>query len=426
MYPSIRNIQTIGSGHILSDINSKIILTESHLADKFKAYDDQLFAVFLDQESFINEERDNLDIPLSPNDLAYVIYTSGSSGTPKGVLAKHITLISQTVCASYFSADESDTVAFFSDVSFDSTTTEIWGALLNGARLFIPDNFFELLSNPELFKKTAIEKKLSVILLTRSLFDLLYALDETVFSSVRLMMVGAEALTKSIMLKLSQSIYKPAILINAYGPTENSTFCTTYNIAEDFSFLNSVPIGRPYSNRIGLVLDKHLQLLPIGVTGELFVGGTSLSNGYLNQSELTREKFISNPYFYKSGKKYSKIYKTNDLVKWIPGGNLEYIGRNDFMVKLRGYRIELGEIETRLLEFPTIKHSVVLVEQNINLSFLVGYYVAEVKLDEKLIREHLSSTLPDYMIPGIFIYLKTLPVTTNGKLDNKGLAETIS
>ena len=235
------------------------------------------------------------------------------------------------------------------------------------------------------------------------------------------MMVGAEALTKSIMLKLSQSIYKPAILINAYGPTENSTFCTTYNIAEDFSFLNSVPIGRPYSNRIGLVLDKHLQLLPIGVTGELFVGGTSLSNGYLNQSELTREKFISNPYFYKSGKKYSKIYKTNDLVKWIPGGNLEYIGRNDFMVKLRGYRIELGEIETRLLEFPTIKHSVVLVEQNINLSFLVGYYVAEVKLDEKLIREHLSSTLPDYMIPGIFIYLKTLPVTTNGKLDRKAL-----
>ena len=112
--------------HILSDINSKIILTESHLADKFKAYDDQLFAVFLDQESFINEETDNLDIPLSPNDLAYVIYTSGSSGTPKGVLAKHITLISQTVCASYFSADESDTVAFFSDVSFDSTTTEIW------------------------------------------------------------------------------------------------------------------------------------------------------------------------------------------------------------------------------------------------------------------------------------------------------------
>ncbi|MBA2655840.1 MAG: amino acid adenylation domain-containing protein [Tatlockia sp.] len=407
--------------HILKDIDSKIIITEAHLANKFKAFNEKLLAINLDQNLFINEKTSNLDVPLSPNDLAYVIYTSGSSGTPKGVLAKHITLISQTVCASYFSANESDTVAFFSDVSFDSTTTEIWGALLSGARLFIPHNFFDLLSNPKLFKETALENKISVILLTRSLFDLLYTLDETVFASVRLMMVGAEALTKSIMLKLSQSIYKPSILINAYGPTENSTFCTTYNIYQDFSLLNSVPIGRPYSNRIGLVLDKHLQLLPIGITGELFVGGTSLSNGYLNQAELTAEKFIPNRYFDESGEKYPNIYKTNDLVKWLPEGYLEYIGRNDFMVKLRGYRIELGEIETRLLEFPEIKHTVVLLEENNTLSYLVGYYVADQILDEKLLKDHLALTLPDYMLPSIFVHMATLPVTTNGKLDRKAL-----
>ena len=264
-------------------------------------------------------------------------------------------------------------------------------------------------------------EKLSVMLLTRALFDLLYTLDETVFSEVRLMMVGGEALTKNIMLKLSQSAYKPEILINAYGRTENSTFCTTYRIAEDFSLLNSVPIGRPYSNRIGFVLDKHLQILPIGITGELYVGGTSLSRGYLNQAEMTQEKFIPNPYFYESGENYPLIYKTNDLVKWLPEGNLEYIGRNDFMVKLRGYRIELGEIETRLLEFPEVKHSVVLLQQNGSLSYLVAYYVSTQQLDENQIREHLSLTLPEYMMPSAFVYLKTLPVTTNGKLDRKAL-----
>ncbi|KTD43673.1 amino acid adenylation domain-containing protein [Legionella quateirensis] len=409
--------------YILSDIQSKLMLTDTHLFDKFQAYDEHLFLMNL--EPHFNESKENLHVPLNPNNLAYVIYTSGSSGNPKGVLAKHITLISQTVCASYFSADETDTVAFFSDVSFDSTTTEIWGALLSGASLFIPDNFFDLLSNPELFKTTVKEKKLTVILLTRALFDLLFTLDETVFSEVRMMMVGGEALTKHIMLKLSQSPYKPSLLINAYGPTENSTFCTTYTIEEDFSLLNSVPIGRPYSNRVGFVLDKHLQLLPIGVTGELYVGGTSLSNGYLNHPEMTQDKFIPNLYFNESGCNYPLIYKTNDLVKWLQGGNLEYIGRNDFMVKLRGYRIELGEIETRLVEYPEIQHSVVLLQQNDNFSYLAGYYVSSQKLDEHLIREHLSLTLPDYMIPSVFVHLHTLPVTTNGKLDRKALPKPI-
>lgn len=407
--------------HILSDINAKIILTEPALFDKFRGYDASLKAISMHLEQGLAEEKHNLDIPISPNDLAYVIYTSGSSGTPKGVMARHATLISQTVCASYFSADESDTVAFFSDVSFDSTTTEIWGALLSGASLFIPDNFFELLSNPQLFKDTVLQNRLTIILLTRALFDLLFTLDETVFASVNFMMVGGEALTKNIMLRLSQSPHKPALLINAYGPTENSTFCTTYKIEGDFSQYNSVPIGRPYSNRIGLVLDKHLQLLPIGITGELYVGGTSLSKGYLNHPEMTADKFITNPYFEESGENYASIYKTNDLVRWLPEGNLEYIARNDFMVKLRGYRIELGEIETRMLEFSGIKHSVVLMEQNESLSYLVGYYVADKPVNESQLREQLALTLPDYMIPSVFVYLKTLPVTTNGKLDRKAL-----
>lgn len=406
--------------HILNEIDARIIITEAHLVDKYKQFSAGIRTLSL-EDGFENEGSSNLSLPLTANDLAYVIYTSGSSGAPKGVMASHATLISQTVCASYFYADTSDTVAFFSDVSFDSTTTEIWGALLNGARLYIPDNFFELLSQPKLFKATVLEKKLSVILLTRALFDLLYSLDETVYESVNFMMVGGEALTKHIMLKLVRSRYKPNVLINAYGPTENSTFCTTYTINQDFSRYSSVPIGRPYSNRVGLVLDKHLQLLPIGITGELFVSGTSLSKGYLKKPEITQEKFITNPYFNESGENYGKLYKTNDLVRWLPEGNLEYIGRNDFMVKLRGYRIELGEIETRMAELPQVSHSVVTMEKNDSLSYLVGYYVAPQPINESSFRRELAKTLPDYMIPNVFVYLQTLPVTTNGKLDRKAL-----
>ncbi|KTD07265.1 amino acid adenylation domain-containing protein [Legionella jamestowniensis] len=407
--------------HILTDINSKIILTERLSSAQFKRDHGYLKQIVLDERLFLNENAANLYIQLSPTDLAYVIYTSGSSGTPKGVLAQHANVIAQVICANYFYADESDTMAFFSDVSFDSTTFELWGSLLNGARLFIPDNFFELLSNPILFKETIDKKNLTILLITRALFDLLYTLDETVFAPLKFLLVGGEALTKNIMLNLMNSPYKPKNLINAYGPTENSTFCTTYALNEDFSLLNSVPIGRPYSNRVGVVVDKHLQLVPIGMIGEIYVGGPSLSRGYLNKPELTQERFISNPFFQQSGEHYPRIYKTNDLVKWLPNGYLEYAGRNDFQVKLRGYRIELAEIETRMLEYPGVKHSVVILHKNESLSFLVGYYVADSQLDDQLLRNHLAAILPDYMIPSIFIYLDTLPVTTNGKLDRKAL-----
>lgn len=407
--------------HILTDIDSKLIITESDVSLQFQDHYPNLKQIIIDDRLFLDQEQTNLYISLSPTNLAYVIYTSGSSGTPKGVMAQHANVIAQTVCASYFSADATDTMAFFSDVSFDSTTFELWGALLSGARLYIPDNFFELMSNPILFKETISDKKLTILLITRALFDLLYTLDETVFAPLKCLLVGGEALTKNIMLKLLKSPYKPNKLINAYGPTENSTFCTTYFLEDDFSALNSVPIGRPYSNRVGFVVDKHMQLMPIGVIGEIYVGGPSLSRGYLNKPDMTQERFVDNPFFKESGAHYPRIYKTSDLVKWLPDGNLEYAGRNDFQVKLRGYRVELAEIESKILEFPGIKHSVAMLHKNDSLSYLVAYYVANTKLEDQVLRTHLAALLPDYMIPSIFVHLETIPVTTNGKLDRKAL-----
>lgn len=410
---------------ILEDISSCLMLVDNYSSEIMSNINNGIHQISLDKELFLTEEKGYLNIQISPDDLAYVIYTSGSTGAPKGVQAEHANAVSQVKSASYFNVDKTDTLAFFSDVAFDSTTVEIWGALLNGARLFIPDNFLDLLSNPVLFSEAVKEKNLTVLLITRALFDLLFTLDETVFAPLKCLLVGGEALTKNLMLKLSKSKYKPKSLINAYGPTENNTFCTTYNICDDFSQLHSVPIGKPYSNRIGYVLDKHQQLAPIGMVGELYVGGPSLARGYLNRPEMTQERFISNPFYDLSQGRYPRIYKTNDMIKWLPEGNLEYTGRNDFQVKLRGYRIELGEIETRLLEFPGINHSVVLLKKNENSSYLVGYYVSNSKIEDGSIRSHLGAHLPDYMIPSIFVYLETLPVTTNGKLDRKALPDPV-
>lgn len=276
------------------------------------------------------------------------------------------------------------------------------------------------------------------MLLTRALFDLLFTLDETAFEGLKFLLVGGEALTKTIMMKLRDSSFRPEHVINAYGPTENSTFCTTYAIKDDFSMYQSVPIGRPYSNRVAYLLDKHLQLMPIGIPGEIYVGGSSLSRGYLNQPELTAERFIANPIRKRHPSEFesdsesdanpnryysNKIYKTGDLAKWLANENLEYIGRNDFQVKLRGYRIELGEIETRLLEIPGIKHSVVLMRKYQGLDHLVGYYVSESKIEADVLKKHLAVTLPEHMIPSIFQHLITLPVTSNGKLDRNALPE---
>lgn len=412
--------------YMLEDINSKLIITESTLACKFEIYNHLLKQIPIDILDSSTEDIHNLNIRINSSNLAYVIYTSGSTGTPKGVIAKHINVLSQVICADYFCANEFDHMAFFSDVAFDSTTFEIWGALLNGASLFIPEKLLDLLSNPLLFKETITKKKITILLLTRALFDVLYTLDETVFESLKFLLVGGEALTKNLMLKLCKSNYKPQFLINAYGPTENSTFCTTYEIKDDsFNILNSVPIGKPYSNRVGFVLDKHKQLLPVGIVGELYVGGPSLSKGYLNLKKLTDERFIPNPFINLNSIKYPKIYKTNDLVKWLPEGNLEYVGRNDFQIKLRGYRIELGEIEAKLLELSKIKHCIVILHKKEVASYLIAYYVSDDKLEDQIIRDHLASSLPEYMVPSFFIHLEILPVTTSGKLDRKALPEPI-
>ncbi|MDF2940513.1 MAG: hypothetical protein K0R66_1155 [Gammaproteobacteria bacterium] len=409
--------------YILDDTKASLILTDKLSTDYFSMHHASLEQLVVDHEIYEKYESHNLDCFIYPTDLAYVIYTSGSTGKPKGVLAQHINVVAQARCADYFHADSSDTFSFFSDVAFDSTTVEIWGALLNGSRLYIPSDALNLLSSSASLKKVLREQAITIMLLTRSLFDLLYIGDETVFESLKFLFVGGEALTKGLMHRLTHSKYKPKTLVNSYGPSENSTFCITneLKVEDDFSQFSSVPIGRPFSNRVGYVLDAYHQLLPVGIIGELFVGGPSLSRGYLNRLELTQERFIVNPISDESGYRHHRIYQTGDLVRWLPNGTLEYVGRDDFQVKLRGYRIELSEIEASMLKISGVKHSVVILAKNANLSYLIGYYVAEAPIEEAVIREHLATQLPNYMIPSKFMRLEQLPITTNGKLDRNRL-----
>jgi amino acid adenylation domain-containing protein len=406
---------------VLDDLRADFIITEEHLVAKIKAIQPAVKPILPAKEILVKEHANNLKVHPKPSNLAYVKYTSGTTGKPKGVMVEHRNVVSLVKGISYFSADESDTFAFFADVAFDAATFEIFAALLNGSRLYIPHNRLEILLEADLFKACLLQNSITVLWLTKTVFDVLYTLDEKLFASLKYLLVGGEALNKGYMEALLHSQYRPKYIINGYGPTENTTFSCTYSLAEEMTQFNSVPIGQPLANRVSYVLDKNLKPQPIGVTGELYVGGAGLARGYLNQEQLTKERFIPNPFNEDQDKISSRLYKTEDLVKWLPNGNLEYLGRHDSQVKLRGYRIELQEIEAQQLLYPEVRQAIVLLKEINGEKHLVSYYVADRRLDEKDMRSFLAANLPPYMVPSLFVCLENIPLTSNGKVDKNAL-----
>lgn len=358
--------------------------------------------------------------PYSKNiDAAYVIYTSGSTGQPKGAIVPHSAIIRLVKDTNYIKIAKHNKIAQSAAITFDAATFEIWGALLNSATLVIVPKTY-LLTNTSLLQIIK-RHRIDTMLLTTELFNSIVTQNPNSFGDLTYLLTGGEKINPLIIKKIIAAARQPKHLLNVYGPTENATISTFYEIPKNWTSNKPLPIGKPIANTTVYILDKYLRPVAIGVCGELYLGGQGLALGYLNDPIRTDKYFIPNPW---EKNKSAKIYKTGDVVRWLPDGNIDFIGRVDEQIKLHGFRIELEEIAINLSKHKNIKQAVVLLDNTTNNKHLVAYLVphdtkSNIAVEE--IKTFLNKFLPSYMIPNRFITVDSFPLNTNGKLDKKRL-----
>ncbi|HKX29004.1 MAG TPA: amino acid adenylation domain-containing protein, partial [Blastocatellia bacterium] len=344
--------------------------------------------------------------------LAYVIYTSGSSGRPKGSLIEQRSVSRLVLNTDYLQLRADDRLLQAGSVAFDASTFEIWGALLNGACLVMPER--EALLDPAGFRQVMEDQSITVLFLTTSLFNQLAEADLAIFRGLRALLTGGEKVSARHF-NLMHEAYPELELLHVYGPTENTTFSTYHLVRQRHE--DDVPIGGPIANSTVYVLDRNLQLLPVGVPGEICTGGDGVARGYLNDAELTAQKFVPDPF-----RPGGRLYRTGDLGRWLPSGAIQFIGRIDQQVKVRGFRVEPGEIEEQMLRHPDVKEAVVLTRATtVGTRELIGYYASREALPETDLRELLEKSLPEYMIPAHLIRLEKMPIKVTGKIDHQAL-----
>ncbi|MCW5314094.1 amino acid adenylation domain-containing protein [Nostoc sp. KVJ3] len=403
---------------ILSDSQVQVLLTQEKFAEGFTESGAKLVCLDSDWELINRQSQENPTSDTTAENLAYVIYTSGSTGTPKGVAVPHRAINRLVYNTNYVQLQSWYCIAQASNTSFDAATFEIWGSLLHGARLVVIPQ--DVVLSPQNFAVYIREQKISVLFLTPALFNQLASVVPEAFKDLHHLLIGGDVLDlKSVKAVLRNG--PPQRLLNAYGPTESTTFACWYLVQNIPEGATNVPIGRPISNTQIYILDSKLQPVPIGTPGELYIGGDGLARGYLNRPELTKEKFIPNP-FEEVGS--SKLYRTGDLARFLADGNIEYLGRVDNQVKIRGFRIELGEIEAVLNQHSDVQQVVVIVREDIpGDKHLVAYIVPKQKLDLSvtILKRFLQEKLPNYMMPAVFVILDSLPLTPNGKVDRRNL-----
>jgi acyl-coenzyme A synthetase/AMP-(fatty) acid ligase len=345
------------------------------------------------------------------------MYTSGSTGVAKGVEVPHRAISRLVINNGYLDFQPNDRVAFAANPAFDASTLEVWGALLNGGRVVVIDQ--ETVLSPLRFVQALQASAVNVMWLTVGLFNQYAGELLGVLPSLRYLVVGGDVLDPRVIGRVLRE-GAPQHLLNGYGPTETTTFASVYRI-EAVSAQGSIPIGRPIANTQIYLLDRLMQPVPIGVAGEIYIGGAGVARGYLNRPQLTAQRFISDPF---SGDPQARIYKTGDLGRWLADGNIEYLGRNDTQVKMRGFRIELGEIEAKLSALEGVREAVVLAREDApGEKRLVAYVTAQsgVELSADALRGQLLAVLPEYMVPSAYVSLAALPLTGNGKVDRKAL-----
>ena len=408
---------------MLEDAGVTLLLTR-HGQPEVVAQGEATEVVYLDErsEQLESECMENPGVLTTAENLAYVMYTSGSTGQPKGVGVIHRAINRLLRNTNYIQLQESDCLGQISNAAFDAATFEIWGALLHGAKVVGLEK--ESVLSPAEFKRAIAEQHISAMFLTVALFNQVAQTLPDAFAPMRYLLVGGEACDVQSMRRVAEA-GKPQHLLNAYGPTESTTFATWYEVEDVETGARTIPIGQPLSNTEAWILDQHMQVTPVGVMGELYIGGDGLARDYLRRPELTAEKFVPHPYSAKPG---ARLYRTGDLVRYMSDGNIEFLRRLDQQVKIRGFRIELGEIEAALQEHPAVRESVVIAhEETPGDKQLAAYVVrnpnfqppAEQTVPE--LRNWLRTRLPDYMTPSNFVVLDELPLNANGKVDRRAL-----
>jgi amino acid adenylation domain-containing protein len=360
-------------------------------------------------------ERTRVGSSAGPDNLAYVIYTSGSTGSPKGVMVSHGNVVRLVKGIKYVELNAGETMLQFAPVSFDASTFEIWGALLNGARLIIAPA--GMLSPAEL-ARIVKDNRITTLWLTAGLFHLMVDEQAEALAQVRQLLAGGDVLWEPQVRKLLQ-IKQRGVLINGYGPTESTTFTCTHAMSEAAEVGDSVLIGRPISNTQVYLLGPGLEPQPVGVAGELYIGGEGLARGYLGRPELTAERFIPNPF----GEPGTRLYRTGDRARYLQDGSIDFLGRLDQQIKIRGFRIELGEVEAAVAAVDGVREAVVVAQDGPGVGGrrLVAYVVAAAEVTPGEIRAQLRERLPEYMVPANVVMLDELPLTANGKVDREAL-----
>jgi surfactin family lipopeptide synthetase C len=414
-YPSDRIAE------ILEDAKVEIILTQQHLETELDRHQKQLITLDSNWLDIAQKSTNNCHNQAISQNLAYVIYTSGSTGKPKGVAVNHRALVNYTLeIARQLQLKQCDRILQFASIGFDVVVEEIFPSWISGATVVLLEG--QLISCSQ-FQQFILKQQLTIFELPTAYWhqwvsELSHSL-KTVPSCVRLVIVGGERISCQTLRQWQQ--FKTP-LIHVYGLTETTVTSTLYRLNSDVKSLE-LPIGSAIANTQIYLLDSYLQPVPVGVIGEIYIGGEGIARGYLNRFELTAEKFIPHLFSEKPG---MRLYKTGDLARYLENGEIEYIGRIDRQVKLRGFRIELGEIEAIVSQHPAVRETVVAVsEASEDLQRIVAYVIPQTNqtLVISELRTFLESKLPTYMMPAAFITLEALPLTSNGKIDRKALPE---
>jgi amino acid adenylation domain-containing protein len=409
--------------HMLAETCMSVLLTTRRLLDRLPEFSGEAICFDRDEMPFDGNEDENPQTHAAPGHLAYVAYTSGSTGTPKGVLACHRGVVNYVSYLEGYRLDASDSVLQLAPLSFDASVRDLIAPLAMGARVVIVNDFEA--KDPAALVATIRERGVTCVLsiVPTMLSAILEAADRRRdFESLRLVLVSGETLS-AVLCRKAQEAFGPSVrIVNQYGPTEATLTSTFYPVPDADDDRSIVPLGKPIRNARIYILDGHLNAAPIGIAGEIHIGGVGLARGYLKRPELTAEKFVPDPFSEEPG---ARLYKSGDRARYLPDGNIEFLGRLDHQVKIRGFRVEPGEIEAVLRQHALIREAVVVAREEAAGVRLAAYIVpvASQVPDAAVLRKFLAARLPDHMVPSAFTMLDAVPLSANGKVNRRALPD---